>query len=96
MSTTKTLTLTVLSAGFSAIMTSMAAMSASAQNYPNRPIRLVVPFPPAGSNNIVGRTVVGRWPGQAGRGRQSRRRQFDPAHLYSALRERSKDSPFLD
>jgi tripartite-type tricarboxylate transporter receptor subunit TctC len=58
MSTTKTLTLTVFNAGFAAIMGLMAAISGSAQRYPNRPIRLVVPFPPAGSNDIVGRTVA--------------------------------------
>ena len=31
---------------------------AAAQTYPNRPITLIIPFPPGGSTSIVGRTVA--------------------------------------
>jgi tripartite-type tricarboxylate transporter receptor subunit TctC len=39
-------------------MTSLSAASVSAQQYPNRPIRFMVPFPPGGGNDIVGRIVA--------------------------------------
>ncbi|MGB5079507.1 MAG: tripartite tricarboxylate transporter substrate binding protein [Burkholderiales bacterium] len=31
---------------------------ASAQGYPSKPIRLIIPFPPGGSNDIVGRMIA--------------------------------------
>src|SRR5215813_14137538 len=30
----------------------------AAQDYPIRPVRLIIPFPPGGSNDIVGRTIA--------------------------------------
>jgi tripartite-type tricarboxylate transporter receptor subunit TctC len=34
------------------------AAGASAQDYPNKPIRLIIPFPPGGSNDVVGRVIA--------------------------------------
>jgi tripartite-type tricarboxylate transporter receptor subunit TctC len=31
---------------------------AAADDYPNRPVRLIIPFPPGGSNDVVGRLVA--------------------------------------
>jgi tripartite-type tricarboxylate transporter receptor subunit TctC len=33
-------------------------VGATADDYPNRPIRLIIPFPPGGSNDVVGRLVA--------------------------------------
>lgn len=36
----------------------LLASAAFADDYPNRPIRMIVPFPPGGSNDVVGRLVA--------------------------------------
>jgi tripartite-type tricarboxylate transporter receptor subunit TctC len=33
-------------------------VTTAAQSYPNRPVRLIVPFPPGGSNDVVGRIIA--------------------------------------
>jgi tripartite-type tricarboxylate transporter receptor subunit TctC len=34
------------------------AMAADAQRYPSKPVRLIIPFPPGGSSDVVGRIVI--------------------------------------
>ena len=36
----------------------LAALPARADDYPTRPVRLIIPFPPGGSNDVVGRIVA--------------------------------------
>jgi tripartite-type tricarboxylate transporter receptor subunit TctC len=36
----------------------LAALPARADDYPTKPVRLIIPFPPGGSNDVVGRMVA--------------------------------------
>ena len=50
------------------LLLTATAVGAAAQNFPNKPIRLIIPFPPAGTTDIVGRLVadeLGKQLGQA-------------------------------
>ena len=40
-----------------AILLALASTVSSAQSYPVKPVRLVIPFPPGGSNDVVGRSI---------------------------------------
>ena len=41
---------------------------ASAQAYPNKPIRMIIPFPPGGSNDVVGRAIAQQLSERLGQG----------------------------
>jgi tripartite-type tricarboxylate transporter receptor subunit TctC len=40
------------------VLLALTSVAAAADDYPNRPVRLIVPFPPGGSNDVVGRLVA--------------------------------------
>ena len=41
-----------------AFLIALLPVSAVAQTYPTKPVRLIVPFPPGGSNDVVGRMIA--------------------------------------
>jgi tripartite-type tricarboxylate transporter receptor subunit TctC len=40
------------------LLVALATAAAAQFDYPNRPVRLIIPFPPGGSNDIVGRAIA--------------------------------------
>jgi tripartite-type tricarboxylate transporter receptor subunit TctC len=51
-------TLRILARCALAVALAAAAAAAAAQGYPTRPVRMIIPFPPGGSNDIVGRMIA--------------------------------------
>jgi tripartite-type tricarboxylate transporter receptor subunit TctC len=49
-----------------AVLFLLASAAAAADDYPNRPVRLIIPFPPGGSNDVVGRMVAQQLSGKLG------------------------------
>src|SRR5687767_5772377 len=46
--------------GAAVLAASNVAFAAAAPSYPVKPIRLVIPFPPGGGNDVLGRTFADR------------------------------------
>jgi len=41
-----------------AVLLALSSAAIAADDYPNHPVRLIIPFPPGGSNDVVGRLVA--------------------------------------
>src|SRR3954469_4970891 len=39
------------------LLVALTTIAAAQADYPNRPVRLIIPFPPGGSNDVVGRMI---------------------------------------
>ena len=39
------------------LLVALTTPAAAQSDYPNRPVRLIIPFPPGGSNDVVGRMI---------------------------------------
>jgi tripartite-type tricarboxylate transporter receptor subunit TctC len=49
--------MTIASRIVAAVAALLLATAAAAQSYPDKPVRLIVPFPPGGSNDVVARVI---------------------------------------
>src|ERR1700739_2846503 len=56
----KSRSLPIMTAGLLALATAAAtpALAQTAADYPTKPVRLIIPFPPGGSNDVVGRMIA--------------------------------------
>ncbi len=57
---------TLLLSAAAVLLTAMTA-AVAADDYPNKPVRLIIPFPPGGSNDVVGRMVATKLGEQLGK-----------------------------
>ena len=45
-------------AAFAALAAGSASFPLQAQDYPNKPIKLIVPYPPGGATDVIGRVMA--------------------------------------
>src|SRR5262245_21106304 len=57
----------VLSLAFAAVLIHVAAPAAVAQSYPDRPVRVIVPYAPGGPTDISGRVIAQKLSDQLGK-----------------------------
>ncbi len=43
---------------YAILLAAIASTTTLAQSYPTKPIRMIIPFPPGGGNDVVGRMVA--------------------------------------
>ena len=58
--------LNLLSAGVTVALAALFSVTALAQSYPNRPVRIIIPFPPGGTLDTVGRLLAQKLAEQTG------------------------------
>ena len=56
----------VMVSGIAGLATAQTPSTGSGQAYPAKPVRVVVPWPPGGANDIVGRIVAQKLSEQTG------------------------------
>src|SRR2546430_6704912 len=49
-------------------LSALAAATAHRKSYPAKPVRLIIPFPPGGSNDLVGRAIAAQLGERLGQG----------------------------
>ncbi|HTP96927.1 MAG TPA: tripartite tricarboxylate transporter substrate binding protein [Burkholderiales bacterium] len=58
--------ITMLRAAAAALVCALASAAASAQTYPQKPVRMILPFPPGGPTDLIGRSVAQKLSEQMG------------------------------
>ena len=58
--------ITMLRAAAAALVCALAPAAASAQTYPQKPVRMILPFPPGGPTDLIGRSVAQKLSEQMG------------------------------